>query len=69
MLDSGIIITLCLVPSNLLEGSAPGENPCLLSMLDIPTIEPVTPPTKGMCLDTAQHPISLGTSTPHDVIA
>jgi hypothetical protein len=67
--DSRIIITLCLVPSYSLEGSVPGENHCLLSVHDIPSIELVTPPTKGTCLNTVQHPISLGTSVPHDVVA
>jgi hypothetical protein len=46
--DSGIITTLCLVPSDSLEESALGENSsCLLSLHDLPYVGPSAPLVSG----------------------
>jgi hypothetical protein len=42
--ELGVIIMLCPVPSYSLKRGAPGENPCFLSMHDVPSIGSGTPP-------------------------
>jgi hypothetical protein len=56
-LDSGIITTLWLVPSDSLEGSALGENSSsLLIVHDVPSVGPSAPLVKGYVL--GHHPTS-----------